>query len=401
MIELDITKPKNMRSIEAGEWAFLIIYLLPALIFHFCLTAQAAESPAEPVENIQIKLLETAFETASAIPEKPHIKDLCKTQAEIVDSCLQAERAELAEIYADKIKNWRRAECFARIAVFYMENGQKEKAFSLLEKSKEILHEQKEGWRKDLVVKLIESVEKSESGGGDQAKAQLETPDKAQKDKWIEALEDVIAKGDFDMTKNALERYVFLFGRYYEDKDFRITVERNIKNAWMKMPATIRFDLLTSLARASLDNKDISKAGRFIDESGLIIDSHNWHLEQYIPMTSQLMVLRFKTGLDKDFNSKIAEILNIFDTEKHKVLSIERAETLRPLAEACCKMGLDKTALVIYKKAVEEGVANPNSRPRAMDLAATCASMAVNNVEPDSKLWLRIKQIKQGLKEPW
>ena len=55
----------------------------------------------------------------------------------------------------------------------------------------------------------------------------------------------------------------------------------------------------------------------------------------------------------------------------------------------------------MYKTAVEEGTANPNSRPRAEDLTATCCSMALSAVEPDKELWAKLKQIYEGLGEPW
>ena len=64
-------------------------------------------------------------------------------------------------------------------------------------------------------------------------------------------------------------------------------------------------------------------------------------------------------------------------------------------------MGDTATALSAYKRAVEEGVENPNSRPRAEDLSATCLSMAVHGVEPDAVLWTRIRQINDGLGDPW
>ncbi len=58
-------------------------------------------------------------------------------------------------------------------------------------------------------------------------------------------------------------------------------------------------------------------------------------------------------------------------------------------------------ALMVYKRAVEEGVENPNSRPRAEDLSATCLSMALHMVEPDAELKNRIRQISEGLGDPW
>jgi hypothetical protein len=64
-------------------------------------------------------------------------------------------------------------------------------------------------------------------------------------------------------------------------------------------------------------------------------------------------------------------------------------------------MGDEAGALFVYRQAVEEGVENPNSRPRAEDLSATCCSMALHAVEPDAELWKRIRQISEQLGDPW
>jgi hypothetical protein len=64
-------------------------------------------------------------------------------------------------------------------------------------------------------------------------------------------------------------------------------------------------------------------------------------------------------------------------------------------------MGDGAAAVAVYKRCVEEGVANPNSRPRADDLAATCCSMALHGVEPDAALWSRLIQVEGKLGDPW
>jgi len=78
-----------------------------------------------------------------------------------------------------------------------------------------------------------------------------------------------------------------------------------------------------------------------------------------------------------------------------------RAGALRPVAEAYHALGDAKTALAIYRIAVDDGAENPNARPRAEDLTETCISMAVRGVQPDERLLTRIRQIEAGLREPW
>jgi hypothetical protein len=56
-------------------------------------------------------------------------------------------------------------------------------------------------------------------------------------------------------------------------------------------------------------------------------------------------------------------------------------------------MGETGAALAAYRTAIEEGVENPNSRPRAEDLCATLCSMATSGVDPDADLKARLHQI--------
>ena len=51
--------------------------------------------------------------------------------------------------------------------------------------------------------------------------------------------------------------------------------------------------------------------------------------------------------------------------------------------------------------AIEAGTINPNSRPRAEDLSATCASIALAGIEPDASIRQRIERARAGLADPW
>ena len=83
------------------------------------------------------------------------------------------------------------------------------------------------------------------------------------------------------------------------------------------------------------------------------------------------------------------------------IVNIYRAQCLRSIAEAWHALGDQPRALAAYARAAEAGVENPNSRPRADDLAATCCSLATNNCEPDTALWKRLEAIRDGLGDPW
>ena len=88
-------------------------------------------------------------------------------------------------------------------------------------------------------------------------------------------------------------------------------------------------------------------------------------------------------------------------TRRVEIESLWRARTLRPLAEAYQSMGDGAMALALYKRVVADGAENPNARPRAEDLIATCCSMAVHGIQPDETLRARILEIERGLAPPW
>jgi len=211
----------------------------------------------------------------------------------------------------------------------------------------------------------------------------------------------LIASGDFEVTKNALKTYTMLFGQFYDDTTQRTLIEEKIKTSWNRMPGFVRMELLMKLSEFSLKHNNPQEAVRLINEAQAIIDTGQWPPEDYIKRKSKLIVLRFRAG-DKQKAKADVEILRaLFNEKTEKIINIYRAGTLRPLAEAYQSMGDTKTALSIYKQAVKEGVENPNSRPRAEDLSATCCSMALYAVEPDDELFAKIHQIQKGLGQPW
>ena len=111
--------------------------------------------------------------------------------------------------------------------------------------------------------------------------------------------------------------------------------------------------------------------------------------------------LRFRAGDTETARSELKQAIELFDKNNEKIVNIEKAEILRSVAESYKSIGDISLSREIYKRAIEAGIENPNSRPRAEDLSATCCSMAFNNVDPGAELLARIKEIKTNLSDPW
>ncbi len=215
------------------------------------------------------------------------------------------------------------------------------------------------------------------------------------------AIDQLLALGSFDITRNALESSTELFNRFYQDPVRRSLVEEKIKASSGNLPLFIRIELLMTLAEFALAHSDQAGALELVNEAQQLFESAQWQLEHWMPRAAGLAELRFQAGDPEKARDDAKSALARYEADGEQIVNIYRAKALRPLAAAYQSMGDTAGALAIYKQAVEAGVVNPNSRPRAEDLSATCCSMAVEGVEPDAELRARVHQIREGLGRPW
>ena len=377
---------------------------------------QVAGLSDKPLAAFQKELLDIAFETATAIPVDPHIKDRSRAQQAVVAVCLELDQAQRALEYADRIDNWRRGVCYAELALYCAKKELPQRAQRCLEVAENIAGGDIEVWRRDRIrAKMAQAnawlgrtdrareleagLADAESGKlvGARAMAAGETDFEQE----MQTLHNLVATGNFDATTNALRSYAQLFNRYYDNPERRSLIEQRIENAWSKIPLIIRIELLRELADFALAHEDQAKALELIDEAQQIMDSAKWPPEHHVPLMAKLAALRFRAGQIEKGQEQADKALELFEGRRDRIVNIYRAESLQPLAEAYSIMSNTPRALAVYELAVTEGVANPNSRPRAEDLSATCCSMALHAVEPGAELWERIRTIHEGLGDPW
>jgi tetratricopeptide (TPR) repeat protein len=378
-----------------------------------------------PLATFQLELLELAFDTATAIPVYPHIKDRSRAQEAVAAACLKLDQPNRAFGYIERIDNWRRGAGYADLALYYAQHGLREKAQMCLDMANQVANKGNQNdanenvsqqWRTDLIkVKiaqtqvLLGNIERAmvyeanmvESQTGKVAAVVAMAGEPNSFDEQVKTLEELIARGNFDITRNTLDAYAQLFSRFYADTNRRSMIEDKMKVSYGKMPVYIRIDFLGKLAGFAIMRNDAKKAIELINEAQSLVDGYTWPLEYQIPTAAKLTGLRFRAGDKEKAKSDANVLLALYDANSAVIVNIYRAGALRPLAEAYQMMGDRETALSVYKKAVKEGIENPNSRPRAEDLSATCCSLALYAVEPDSELWSQMHQIRKGLGEPW
>lgn len=399
----------------------------------FCFIAPIGEKPAtqapkaekkseevnitdSPISNFRTQLLDLAFEVATAIPVEPHLKDRSKAQESVVSACLELDQAQRALKFAERINNWRRGSAYADLAFYFAKRGWDANRLQPLMGLATQVSESAEDWRKDRIrvklakthallgnhkvaEKLEEGVVDAETGKVDSVRA--ETLDPEALDKQLAGVDKIVESGNFDLIRNSLEGCVQLFNRFFSDVEKRDRIEKKIKSSWNRIPLMVRVELMMELVEFSLEHKDQPKALSLVNDTQAVFESAPWTAEYGVPLMARISGLRARAG-EKEAARKSADAaLALFEKDREKIANIYRAGALRPLAEAYQAMGNSPAALALYQKIVEEGVENPNSRPRAEDLSATCLSMALSGVEPDSALWTRIQKIKDGLGKPW
>jgi tetratricopeptide (TPR) repeat protein len=217
----------------------------------------------------------------------------------------------------------------------------------------------------------------------------------------VQALEAVFDLGSFDPSQAALATCTALIDRFYTDVERREQVAGVMRAGWARLPIEVRISHLMGMIEIALEHGDAATALEWLDEAHTTFDSVARMPRHGFPLLSRLAGLRFRAGDEAIAQRRADELLARYASEYDQIVDVFRGEVLRPLAEAYQVMGQTDLALTVYRRAVDEGVLNPNSRPRAADLAATCCSMASSGVEPDAELLVRIREIADGLGDPW
>jgi tetratricopeptide (TPR) repeat protein len=373
-----------------------------------------------PLGATQGELLEIAFRADSAIPDVPHARDKAKTQASVVEACLALDLPVRAAALLEKIENWRRGNAHAELAFWLAQHGDVDGSRKHIDQAAQIAAEPEgedgQDWHRDRIragiartllllgdtdkaASLAEGLPASESGGLRAEQAQRQ-PDEAL-DAALAALAAAGKAGDFDGTRAAQESCARLFDRYYADVERRDKIEAAIKGSWNHTPIKPRIDVLVELVGVALRHGDQPKALQLVHDAQDVLHSVTWNPQDQVPLLAQLGGLAFKAGDAEGARRDIDAARAMFGMNTSRIVDIDRAGALRPVAEAYAILGDKEAALAVCKQAVEEGVHNPNSRPRAEDLAATCCTLATAGIVPDAELLARLHAIADALGPPW
>ncbi|MCY3000997.1 MAG: hypothetical protein NTV21_04260 [Planctomycetota bacterium] len=364
------------------------------------------------------ELVERAWRAATAMPLVPHVKNRSRAQESVVDACLELGLAGKAEKLALEIVNWRSAAALSSVALHHARGGRAEEARRVAHATEALITkntaEAAQEWQDERVrarlaatyvwigdkadaARLAPGIGESEAGAVQSAVAAKTSPEDA--DARFAAIDKAVTAGGFENVRNALQACAELHARCWDDVERRERAERTIREGWSLLPLRVRIDLLASLAKTRIEHG--AEALALVTEIRTLIDGAQWLPEDRAPLRAQVATLRYQAGERQEARRELDAALAGYTKDRTEIVDIYRAGALRPVAEAYATMGDPDEARRVFARALEEGTLNPNSRPRADDLVATCLAMAKAGVEPDATLRVRLEQIAGAFGDPW
>ncbi len=347
-----------------------------------------------PLATYQVELLDLAFKSASVLPAQPHIKSRSRAQDGVVAACLELGQPLRALRDADAIGNWRRAAGYADIALYCARNGLASGVEHCVELARQhaatFSTEKSQDWQRARIEQKIA-----------RAQAQLAHDESFDLDARLRDVAAIAASGDFDEVRAALDECTELYDRKYADAAQRGAIQRGIEASWTKLAIALRVELVVRLAEIAVEHADRAQATELVARARELVGGASWSLEQRLPIAARMAQLRHEIGESDDARRELDEALALYDANEAQIQSAERAAPLRAIARAYQTIGARERALAVAAKALEAGAVNPNGRPRAEDLSATCRAMALSAIEPDEATWKRMHAIYAGLKQPW
>ena len=381
------------------------------------------ELPVVPLADYQEELLTIAIEGVNGFPRHvQHDKNRSRAQDKIVRVCLELGQLDRALEYTELITNWRRGAGYAACAEYLARKGEEARARELLELAhKDLMQAVQDGeqeWRCETIQALMgSSFLLLEDIQG--AVPYLQSVSPAQYDPiavtsaWqidpadfraiVEEQESLPDADGFAVSQASLRLLAEFYTRFYADEERRAFCEEKALATMErgKLPVEARYKTFAIMIEAALEHGDAKTALRLVESLQLLVEATPWQPGDQVRLTGRLAGYRFRAGDEERAVREANNALEFFDEHQELIYDIFRAEALSPLAEAWVEMGDREKALEVYRRAIEEGARNPNSRPRAEDLSETLCSMALHEVEPDEALWKRIREIQKGLGDPW
>jgi hypothetical protein len=389
----------------------------------------AASAPmASPLTASQRDLLQIAFDAASKFPLDPHHKNRSRAQEVVVVAAFELGAPEVAVAYGAKIADWRRGCAYADFAWEMAKRGDAARAKEYVQLAEGVLRDERndataQEWRADTIRLKVaraltalgdvegaakasgaieqESTHAVDGGWASTAAARVAALPPERAGAEFAAIDQGFATMSLGQQATAMALLARLHERFFADAALRRSCEERVAVTWNKTMPTLRLDALATMARTNHAQGDGARAAELLAGMREIVVGHRWRSEDRMPQQARLIELAHLLGQTDRAKAEAEAALKAYHEEREQIVSIYRAETLRPLAFAWYALGDRDRGADLLAQSVEEGMENPNSRPRCDDLVDACAQMAIRGIEPTPAMRARLQEIQQGLGEPW
>lgn len=380
----------------------------------------ASPDPAEIPPRVasletRMALVQQGFDIASMIPKDPHERDRAKAQEWCVVAMIELGDLARAEALAKGIDTWRRPSVYGDIARAYAAKGETENCKRIADRAMALVPGLLDWQQERVRVKVAQAMA---TLGDRAAAADLErgvgepeigkvatvtatTAKSEDFDARAAEIEAWIATGNFDLARNAVAVAVALYQRFGTDDTLRSRAEQLVRSGYAKIPYDLRVAALLDLAKAASGAGRPEDARRLADDAQSILAAAKWLAEDRVAQQAGIARANAAIGAQELARTQLIAALQDFTEHRNGIVDILRARPLRLLALGFAEIGDADKANEVFLLAVDEGAANPNARPRAEDLAATCADLARAGIVPSDALRARIATVQSGLVAPW
>jgi hypothetical protein len=374
-----------------------------------------------PLPADSLRLAKLAFDAASMLPLVPHAKNRARMQASVVSTCATVGLLHTGESFIDRMDGWQQAMALTRLARAAARSERPESALSSLHRAESVVsnasHEYfTQEWQRDRIragiaatlillrrspdaAEFEKDLEPSESGLPLLARSEVCRADEV--DAQIARIDQEFVSKHFEQLRSACEACVALLKHVSRDASRLNSLETKVLEVIAKFPAQSRFAVLAQLAESALQRGHTGSARQRLAEALVCIPPGSMLPEERIPLLGRVAELQFRLGETSAADEQLHAALELYKASRSRVVDIARASALRALAEAAYVMMQHDQAFQLWMKAFDEGVANPNSRPRADDLVATCCSILRTGAVPTPSILERAERIAAALGEPW
>lgn len=389
-----------------------------------------AESASTPAAEAKVKppvsrpaadaawrstMIDDAMAVASSLESPSHERVRSRLQRDVAAAAIELGMVDVALRHAQAIRDWRRAEILALAGQALVRSGESERATTALREAFEG-SAGTEGWIRELLLTeiavglaLLGDVDQARQFAGQvpqdltgRVEAELVSSTSLEDlDRQCDAFDAAIATKAFDVVRSGVDGYLAVWERVPDDSVRAARAEKAIRDAAPGLPIDLQIDLRVRVADrlAAVGRRDDAAAelAQACDQ----IRNYDFAPDTVGGIARNLARGLMRQGQPGQARRVIQETLARYQANPSEVVDIDRADMLRPLAEALVDLGDRDEALRVWRLALEVGALNPNARPRAEDLCLTCLSMARSGVEPPEDMRATIRSIRSGLKAPW